>query len=242
MSAQLHNPTDSLLYLQECLNDLQNRFYGLQLEQLQKHHQHAALEQAAHGTHQNGNIQNQFTESNKQKLVRVPSLSNSIWSHNPHRPPSTSSATTTSSNSSTSDRDSTSSSISSLRSFSPTSSLSPSSSVSQAGLSSGGLSQEAHGGLGLHQVPATSIPTEIAAANAFNASAAAAASLEQFWNPSNIGLQYLTSQTSQLVQNEIQKQQQQRARQEQQEQQKQLYISGGSKKGKIAPIGHLKRC
>lgn len=233
MSAQLHNPTDSLLYLQECLNDLQNRFYGLQLEQLQKHHQHAALEQAAHGTHQNGNIQNQFSESNNQKLVRVPSLTNSIWSHNPHRPPSTSSATTTSSSSSTSDRDSTSSSISSLRSFSPSSS---GVSVSATGVSSSNINQEQHAGMGLSGVPATSIPTEIAAANAFNASAAAAASLEQFWNPSNIGLQYLTSQTSQLVQNEIQKQQQHRARQEQ-EQQKQLYISGAGKKGKIAPIG-----
>lgn len=56
--AQFQNNTESLMYLQECINDLQNRFYGLQLEQLQKERQQHMAQQNA-----------------------IPSISsNSIWS------------------------------------------------------------------------------------------------------------------------------------------------------------------
>lgn len=56
--AQFQNNTESLMYLQECINDLQNRFYGLQLEQLQKERQQQMAQQNA-----------------------IPSISsNSIWS------------------------------------------------------------------------------------------------------------------------------------------------------------------
>lgn len=82
---------DSLIYLQECINDLQTRFYGLQLEQLQKQEQQKMLNQ-------------------------LPSLNNSIWSTqtaNPNRPPSASSSV---SSGTTSDRDS---GASSMRSYSP---------------------------------------------------------------------------------------------------------------------------
>jgi hypothetical protein len=56
--AQFQNNTESMMYLQECINDLQNRFYGLQLEQLQKERQQQMAAQNA-----------------------IPSISsNSIWS------------------------------------------------------------------------------------------------------------------------------------------------------------------
>lgn len=92
---------DSLLYLQECINDLQTRFYGLQLEHMQKQEQQKMLQQ-------------------------LPSLNNSIWSTqspNPYRPPSASSSTGSSGTVST-DRDSgvsgsVSGSTASMRSFSP---------------------------------------------------------------------------------------------------------------------------
>lgn len=85
---------DSLVYLQECINDLQNRFYGLQLEHLQK-------------------------QEHQKMLQQLPSLNNSIWSTptgNPNRPPSVSSNTSSTATTTTSDRDSGSSS---MRSFSP---------------------------------------------------------------------------------------------------------------------------
>jgi len=71
-----YQPTnaDSLIYLQECINDLQTRFYGLQLEHLQK-------------------------QEHQKMLNQLPSLNNSIWSTqsaNPYRPPSASSSTTSS--------------------------------------------------------------------------------------------------------------------------------------------------
>lgn len=88
---------DSLLYLQECINDLQNRFYGLQLEHMQKQDQQKMLQQ-------------------------LPSLNNSIWSTqtaNPYRPPSASSSASSTGTTST-DRDSgVSGSSASIRSFSP---------------------------------------------------------------------------------------------------------------------------
>lgn len=56
--AQFQNNAESMMYLQECINDLQNRFYGLQLEQLQKERQQQMAAQNA-----------------------IPSISsNSIWS------------------------------------------------------------------------------------------------------------------------------------------------------------------
>jgi len=88
---------DSLLYLQECINDLQNRFYGLQLEQLQK-------------------------QEHQKMLSQIPSLSNSIWSTSqsgssgsgPCRPPSASSSTSSATASESRD-----SGACSMRSFSP---------------------------------------------------------------------------------------------------------------------------
>lgn len=95
MSSNYSN-ADSLLYLQECINDLQNRFYGLQLEHMQKQEQQKMLQQ-------------------------LPSLNNSsIWStqsSNPYRPPSASSSTTSTTTAVSSDRDS--GAGSSMRSFSP---------------------------------------------------------------------------------------------------------------------------
>jgi hypothetical protein len=88
---------DSLLYLQECINDLQNRFYGLQLEHMQK-------------------------QEHQKMLQQLPSLNNSIWSTqspNPYRPPSASSSSSSTGTTST-DRDSgNASSNASMRSFSP---------------------------------------------------------------------------------------------------------------------------
>lgn len=91
------------MYLQECINDLQNRFYGLQLEHMQKQEQQKMLQQ-------------------------LPSLNNSIWStqtSHPYRPASASSSS--SGGTVSTDRDSgvsgsgsgSSSSSASMRSFSP---------------------------------------------------------------------------------------------------------------------------
>lgn len=97
MSVNAYNNADSLVYLQECINDLQTRFYGLQLEHLQKQEQ-------------------------QKMLSALPSLNNSIWATqpaNPNRPSSrSSSAGSVTSASGTSDRDS-SSSQGSMRSISP---------------------------------------------------------------------------------------------------------------------------